>query len=234
MDQDYGSWCDYLCSVWSHFLVQPHSILDLGCGTGKLTIPLAERGFSITGIDRSPEMLEVAKRKERDCAVAVQFFQQDMTSLVLEKNFDTVICTCDSLNYIVDEKDLRRVFRGVHDHIVEDGLFLFDLNSEIKLREIYGDQSYAEVHPDFAYFWENRFDENTQTCSMDLTFFVHEPDGRYCKRREHHVQKLWRPEKIFAVLSDCGWDLMGYYDFMSFSLPDGTGERWQFVARPKK
>ena len=118
------------------------------------------------------------------------------------QQFDTVISGCDVLNYLTSEDDLLAAFRTVHKLLAPGGLWLFDLNSDYKLREIYGNESYADLQDDFGYFWDNAYDEAEDICTMDLTFFVQVGENLYERRTERHRQKLWTPQEIGACLAN--------------------------------
>lgn len=234
MDVDYHQWAVYLCRLWEHFSVKPKQILELACGTGGLTLPLANMGYQITAVDISREMIAVAEAKAAKENTAVTFIVGSMLDIDLEREFDLTICCCDAVNYLTTEQELVQFIQTAYQHTKPGGLLLFDLNSELKLREIYGNQYYAELFEEFGYFWDNYFDDQTEICTMDLTFFIKDDSGLYRRVREIHREKLWRPQVIFDYLSAQGWKLEGYFQFLTFEEPEGDAERWQFAARKPK
>ncbi len=230
MDVDYQHWVEYLCQTWDKFNVKPQTILELGCGTGNITLPLAQMGYEITALDNSPQMVELARQKCSDNDLDVEFIVGKMEEFDLDRQFDVIICCCDALNYLTSTEDIVNFMLRSYQHTKAGGLLLFDLNSELKLREIYGDQSYAEIFADFGFYWDNTFDEVKEICTMDLTFFIKEDSGLYQRVHEIHHQKLWRPSTIFTMLAAQNWSLGGYYDFATWDEPEGEATRWQFVA----
>lgn len=232
MEVDYEEWVAYLLELSQRHQHVPQSIIDLGCGTGNLTIPLAKRGYQLTGVDLSAAMLAIAEQKARDAGLEIPLFMADLGKFQLPgKEFDTAISGCDVLNYLTTQEELQRAFQAVYRLLVPGGLWLFDLNSAYKLREIYGDQSYADLQTDFAYFWDNSYDEQRDLVTMELTFFVETAAGVYEKKTEQHRQKLWWPEEIFALAKETGFSARGCYDFLSHSSHSETSERWQFVLQ---
>ena len=228
----YGQWLRYLLALTLRHYHLPQRILDLGCGTGNLTIPLAKRGYGVTGVDISPEMIKVAQAKAQAEAVDIPFLVQDMRELRLpEGTFTTVISGCDVVNYLTTPEDLHRTFHAVNRLLQPEGLWLFDLNSARKLQKIYGDQSYADLHTDFGYFWDNRYDWDRQLCQMELTFFAQTPNGLYQRVTEIHHQKLWWPKEIKEVAQFTGFTVLACYDFLSTLPWSESAERWQFVVR---
>lgn len=232
MAVDYQRWEAYLRSILKRHNCAPQNLLDLGCGTGNLTIPLARRGYTLTGIDISAEMVGAAVAKAERENLMISFLVQDMRSLaVAGAPFDAVFSACDALNYLLTAEDLRQAFQAVGRHLKSGGLFLFDLNSAKKLRRIYGEHSYADLAEDFGYFWDNEFDPHSNICAMELTFFVRLENGFYQRISERHQQKLWYPPEIEKVAEDTGFLTLACYDFLSFEPCSQNSERWQIVLK---
>src|SRR5690554_1757324 len=118
MDVDYFQWEQYLITLFKKYDCAPETILDLGCGTGNLTIPLAQRGYAVSGVDLSAEMVAVAEAKAESIGLSIPFLVQDMRALALPNtNFDLIFSACDGVNYLLTEDELFRMFRGVLGHL---------------------------------------------------------------------------------------------------------------------
>lgn len=231
MEADYPAWARYIRALWQMFGSEPKRILELGCGTGNVTEVLLGWGHIITAVDQSQPMLEEARRKLGRHSDRLQLINKDMRDLALtDQDFDLAICACDGFNYLLDRDSWTRTLRGIAGCVKPGGLLLFDLNSAWKLQELYGQNSYAELYEDFAYFWDNHWEPDTGQCRMELTFFVPEAEGLYRRRCEEHRQKLWLPEDVNGFLRDTGWVCRGYFGFPGFEPPQPESERWQFVA----
>lgn len=134
--------------------VQPHSVLDLACGTGSLSLLLARRGYRVIGADLSSDMLAEAEQKAQALPENRPFFIcQPMQHLRLAEPVDAVICALDSLNYVTKPADCRKTFRRVYDALTPGGLFVFDINTPAKLRGLEGEhwQRSFEEHIEYAY-----------------------------------------------------------------------------------
>lgn len=233
MEVDYDEWVSYLLALCHRHQHIPGSIVDLGCGTGNLTIPLAKQGYKLTGVDLSPAMVDVARRKAAEARLQTKFFVGDLRDFYRpEKAFDTVISGCDVLNYLTTEHDLKRAFESVYKLLSPGGSWLFDLNSTQKLTKVYGDQFYADLQDDFGYFWDNSYDEAKEIVTMDLTFFVRVEEGLYARRQEQHKQKLWTPRQIESLAQETGFTY-SCYDFLTIDSCSSNSERWQFVLQKK-
>ena len=121
----YPWWVEYVQRLWKSFDHEPRRVLDLACGTGNVTRELLKRGYEVTGVDNSPPMLEVARRKLPE---SVPLLCQDARHLSVDgPPFDAVVCLFDSLNYLLELPDLHRAFRAVHRRLVPGGPFVFDM-----------------------------------------------------------------------------------------------------------
>ena len=115
-------------------------VLDLGCGTGKITRRLRDCGYDLIGVDSSVEMLDIAIEKESDRQEKVDgsilYLNQDMRELDLYGTVKAVVSICDCMNYITDFDDLVTVFKLVNVFLDPKGVFIFDLNTEYKYTSI--------------------------------------------------------------------------------------------------
>jgi SAM-dependent methyltransferase len=127
------------------------SLLELGCGTGTMLAGLGAVG-SLTGIDRSPQMLEIARSK----VPTARLIEDDITSFELEQRFDVVICVFDTLNHLVDFEQWLALFNRAHTHLADGGLFIFDVNTLAKLHGV------AEFAP-----WFDEIDSGTVIQSLE-------------------------------------------------------------------
>lgn len=234
MDEDYQAWTSYLLSLAAEVGCRPQRVLDVGCGTGNITMGLAEHGLQVLGTDISAAMVSYAKQKAAEQGIKPEFLVQDMRKLDLpDKTWELAIAACDAMNYLTTEEDFIQALRSIHGHLQDGALFLFDLNTEVKLREVYGHNSYADMYPDFAFFWDNSYDARAELCRMELTFFVPASAGLYRRVDERHTQKLWRPDKVEEFLDKTGFQLVGCYDFLTMDPPTKDSHRWQFAAIKK-
>lgn len=115
------------------------SLLELGCGTGALLTELA-KSYQVTGVDRAPEMLAIAASR----VPAARLIRADMTSFTLASRFDVVICMFDTLNHLPAFEHWAALFDRVHEHLVPEGLFIFDVNTSGRLRRLHGGPSFLE------------------------------------------------------------------------------------------
>jgi ubiquinone/menaquinone biosynthesis C-methylase UbiE len=156
-DVDYEGWCSFIEEVFNTYELHPHNILDTACGTGNITIPMSQKGYNLWGVDISEEMLTIAENKARNKKLNIKFVKQNMTELELNKSFDTVLCMCDGVNYIVEEEALFKYFNIVYNMINTKGIFIFDISSSYKLSNILGNNTLFQEKDNYCYVWENSY-----------------------------------------------------------------------------
>jgi SAM-dependent methyltransferase len=250
----YEEWADNIRNMLIKYGVKDGLILDLGCGTGNITRRLADYGYDMIGIDISEEMLGIAieNKYEEDGEVLpgskredILYLNQDMRSFELYGTIGAVICSCDSMNYITNEDDLKQIFRLVNNYLDPGGIFLFDMNTEHKYKNILGDSVIAENREDCSFIWENYYNEKDNLNEYQVTIFVRsEAEGDrnlkqkaernvYEKFSETHYQKAYSVERIKELLLEAGMEFIGVYDGYSETATTETTERVCFLAREK-
>ncbi|MEA4852915.1 MAG: class I SAM-dependent methyltransferase [Christensenella sp.] len=229
-DVDYGKWAEYLCSLLETSGVVPNgTVLEYACGTGNITLPLFRSGFDVTALDISEEMLEIAQQKVRRHAGDVRFVCADMSEFRLNKPVQAAICACDGVNYITEEEKLDLFFKSVFSNLVPGGVFLFDISSAYKIKNILGNEFFYDDSDEVTYFWQNVYDAQKEAVRMEITLFMAEGDG-YKRFDETHVQKAWTEEVIIKALGNAGFGEAKAFTFMTQDAPRTEEERIQFLA----
>lgn len=233
-DVPYDNWVDYIKKIWERFGLEPKLVLDLACGTGNISARLANMGYEVIGVDLSEDMLDEAAAKNAELAPdakPVMYLNQDMRAFELYGTVDCVLCLCDSINYITDEAELLTVFRLVNNYLDRGGLFVFDINTLHKFKNILADNSYGQTTETAAYTWENYFDEEENINEFYTNFFIENDGGTYDRYEEYHYEKAYTAEKIISLLEKAGLRFEGVFHDNSFDAPKEDSERIYFVAR---
>lgn len=170
----YEEWCGYLTGLLQEYGVTEGLVLELGCGTGNMTRLLANRGYDMVGVDNAPDMLEIAMEKRQAEGQDILYLFQDMREFELYGTVKAVVSLCDSMNYILEEEELLQVFRLVNNYLDPGGVFIFDLNTAYKYREVLGEQTIAENREDASFIWDNYYDPDEQINEYDLALFIPE------------------------------------------------------------
>lgn len=173
--------------------------LELGSGSGEITIPLAEAGYNMTAVDMSTEMLDIAQKKALKKALNIRFLCEDIVELDLDKQFDFIVAICDVFNYINNE-ELAIVLDKCYNMLKPNGTLVFDVSSEYKLKEVLGNNIYFEEYDDFSYFWQNELDEKENAVDMDLVFFIKDKNGKYDREEETQTQYYVSKQNLLKML----------------------------------
>lgn len=234
-DVSYSELADFLTNkTEKYYGKKPSLILDLACGTGKLTRELARRGYDMTGIDLSEDMLMVANENSASEGLDILYLCQDMTEFELYGTVDAVYCCFDSLNYLTRPGELSKCFSLVHNYLFPDGIFIFDMNTPYKFENVYADNSYILEADGVFCGWQNYYNKNSKMCDFYLTFFEEQPDGSYLRSDEAQRERCYSEKSILKALKDNGFELIEILGEDKKSAPADTDERRYFVARAKK
>ena len=228
---NYREWTEYIVETLAQDEIKDGLVLELGCGTGTVTEMLAEAGYDMIGIDNSEEMLAEAMEKRVESGHNILYLLQDMQDFELYGTVRAVISVCDSMNYLTDEEDLEYVFALVNNYLDPGGLFVFDMNTIHKYRDVIGDTTIAEDREDGSFIWENSYDQEKNLNVYELALFLPREDGLYEKCEEEHVQRAYSIETIKRMIEKAGMELVAVYDAYTRNPGDENCERLTFIAR---
>ncbi len=201
-------------------------VLDMACGTGELTRRLCQCGYDVCAFDGSAEMLMKATEKCADFDVA--FSMQDMRLFELYGTVQATLCTYDCLNYL--EGGLGDCFSLVNNYTQRGGLFVFDVNTEYRYKQVFGDNAYVYESEGSMLVWQNWYNEKTRKCRFYLTEFT-EDDGVYLRNDEVQTQRFYSIQSIKRLLKQNGFQLCGVYGGLDFSPLSPQSEKAFFVAK---
>jgi len=253
----YEEWSEYVIALLKDEKIEDGLVLDLGCGTGKMTRLLAAAGYDMIGIDNSEDMLEIAREYQygQMCEVAesdsqevpeiretegsdagmentnILYLLQDMREFELYGTVRAVISICDSMNYILEEEDLLQVFKLVNNYLDPKGIFIFDMNTRYKYANLLGETTITESRDEGSFIWENYFDEEEDINQYDLTLFIREDGDLYRKYEETHFQRVYDLDTIKALLKEAGMEFVAAYDAFTKEPVREDSERIYIIAR---
>lgn len=205
-DIDYEGWAFFMLQIAESYQWQGKKILDLGCGTGNSCFPFYARGYDIIGLDGSAEMLNVAQQK----LPPVRFVQGDFCTFQLEQNFDMVISVFDSLNNLLTPEDFLACAKQVYQHLNHGGLFLFDVNTTIGLRDLWDAQQAEGWVNDVYYRWRHNFDESNHIATVEAFC----SDGNQSFTEIHH-ERPYDPADIRKLLGQAGFSKIEVLNYPS-------------------
>ncbi len=235
-DLDYEKWALYIDEkIKAHSDIDVSLVLDLCCGTGAMTLALDKLGYDMTGIDLSPEMLDIARQKATECGrtESILFLCQDMCDFELYGTVQAVVSCLDSLNHLDSKAELKRVLLLVHNYLERGGLFMFDLNSPYKFKNIYGTNAYVLEDEGIYCGWQNVYDKHSRICDFYTTVFTENKDGTYSRFDDYEREYCFTQREIERLLEKCGFELISVDGDICGGAVAKDSERLYFTAKRK-
>jgi SAM-dependent methyltransferase len=212
--------------VWKLLELEPGlELLDLACGHGRISNPLAERGVRVTGLDATPLFLELARNDAAERGVAVEYVEGDMRSLPWTERFDRVLCWFTSFGYFGDDEN-RQVLTEAYRALRPGGLFAVEMNNLLRLIQVYADEVVTERGED-KMIDRHRFDIQTNR-SLDERTII-----RGGKQRTFRFSvRMFTPAELRDWLLVTGFrEAVAYGDDGKLLTPDHEGRRMTVVGR---
>lgn len=203
-DVPYDALTDYYAALLGLGTRPGATLLDLCCGTGALTLPLARRDFELIGVDRSPEMLSRARSKAEDAPAAVPplFLCQEAAELDLYGTVSGAFCALDGFNYL-SPGELSETLRRLHLFIEPGGVLAFDIHAPEHLRELDG-SVFLDETDDALCLWRAEFDgeEGALYYAMDI---FSRSGALWRREQEEHIEYAHDPEAVLDLLAASGF-----------------------------
>lgn len=226
----YDKWCDYVAGLLHEHGTAGGVVAELGCGTGRMTRLLADKGYDMIGIDSSEDMLYVAKENSDD---SILYLQQRMQDIELYGTVEAFVSVCDSMNYILTEEDFLCVLKKVNNYLEAGGIFVFDLKTEHYYRDVLGDRVLADNREEACYIWDNHYDEESGCNRYELTLFIQDEEDAqvFYREQELHIQRAYDPAVVERLIKDAGMEFVAAYDAFTKEKPGEASERIYIIAR---
>ncbi|HPE95190.1 MAG TPA: class I SAM-dependent methyltransferase [Bacillota bacterium] len=202
-------------------------ILDLGCGTCRLSVLLEKLGYSMVCVDRSAQMLSHA----RNASSTLLLIEQDITAFELYGTVQCVVSTLDTLNYLLTYSELEKVFALVANYLESGGLFIFDVNTPYRFSTVYGNNSFVYERGGDMFVWQNA--DSARRHVMDLTLFTQRRDGMYERFDERQIQRSYDIKKLSSLLDKAQLKVTAIYGGTDFCPLGVSSEKAYFVTEKK-
>lgn len=223
-DCGYENWSQYFITKLKSYSVKTG--LDIGCGGGWFTRAFQKAGFSMTGMDISPEMLDFAQETALKEGARSEYLLGDITKFKSPKKYDFATAINDCVNYIPKNK-LDAAFKCVKATLVKGGVFLFDISSPKKFHEKIANTVSVDDRDEVTYMSFNKEEEDGVT--MEVTLFVRQADGRYERLDESHRQYCYSQEEIITALGKNGFTLLAVEGHLGEDI--SVTDRILFIAK---
>lgn len=224
----YEEWGHFLSELLKEYGIEDGLLLDLGCGTGKLTRIMESYGYDMIGVDNSYEMLDMAKEQSKD---SILYLMQDMREFELYGTVHGIYSACDCINYILEEDELREVFALANNYLDPGGIFVFDINSSYKYRELLAENTFAETREEGSFIWENYYEQEDQINEYDLTLYIKTDEENFQRFQEVHYQRCYELSTIKRLLEEAGMKFVAAYDAYTKNPVSDESEKILVIAR---
>lgn len=202
-DIRYENTVEFYRQILEREQLQVRTAVDLACGTGSVTLLLAQAGLRVIGVDMSEEMLCIAQQKVQAMDDPPLFVCQRLEQLQLACGVDLAVCALDSMNYITDPACCREALRRIYRVLNPGGCFIFDINTPEKLRAM-DDQVFLDEDDDVYCVWRGDFDGDTNILSYAMDLFQRQ--GNVWHRSfEQHDEYAYTAEEMTAWLKQTGF-----------------------------
>lgn len=226
----YQKFADHYERLFKRFSAKPKSILDLACGTGTLSKIFAERGYEVTGVDASEDMLSYALEKTHKMPEPPMFIAQRMEKLDLYGTYDACICALDSVNYITSRTALQAGFVRLHHFIAPGGLFIFDINTQARF-EAHDGETLTRSGDGFFCVWQTEYSRKSSLCRYIIDIFDGpDENGKYELTHEEHKERLYSIDALREMLASSGFRVRGIFGGFRLNAPRPDDERIFIVA----
>lgn len=223
-DIPYEKFCDYYKKIFKKYNKTPEIILDMCCGTGTLTHLMA-KDFDMIGVDNSVSMLNIARQK--DVNSKILYLCQSMTDFELYGTVDCAYSSLDSINYLLEDNKIKKHFDLMHNYLIPSGLYIFDISTAYKLKNILGNNIFSDESENAFFVWQNEYEDGISNMYLDV--FVNDGNGKYNRISEIHTEKAHSITKIKKIATKCGFQVKGVFDNLSFNVAKRNSERVFFV-----
>lgn len=225
VDFDYDKVYNFILNQFEKSNREVNKILELGCGTGILTEKL-EKNYEVIGLDSSIDMLSIAEQKLRNSKA--KLIKADMRDFDFNTSFNAVISTCDSINYILEEKEILNLFKRVFTHLDDDGLFIFDLNTNNKFLNM--EETYVDEIKDIFYVLENFYDQEKEINTYSVNFFVNKDGCNYNRFYEEHIERAYEKSFIVDTLRKVGFKKIDVFNEYEYNKDIEEADRLVYIA----
>ncbi|MBO4343552.1 MAG: class I SAM-dependent methyltransferase [Clostridia bacterium] len=233
---NYTEWCDFYEKCFEKASKPVKNVCETACGTGNLAIELSKRGYNVTALDISEEMLSEADKKAFDSGVSnIRFTLQDMCDFKLYTKPQAVICMASSINCLKTNVQLEEAFTSAYNALDDGGVFIFDVSTKKKFETVYADNAYILEDEKVLLAWQNYYNTKTKRCDFYLSFFFENENGSYDRYDEVSGEKMFTEKTIVKTLNKAGFNDVSVFCGLDFSKGnENTDDRLIYLCKKEE
>lgn len=233
-DVDYKKRTEYLLSLFEKYGKKPTLLLDMACGTGGFSVEFAKKGVSVIGVDKSVGMLNKARENAFNSNLDILLLNQSAEELDLYGTVDGAVCCLDSINHIIQKNNLQTAFDKISLFLEKNCLFIFDVNTVYKHKNILSNQNYIIENQNVFCVWQNSLCDKNGVVNISLDFFKENENGSYNRYTEEFSERAYELKDLSEMLNNSGFEVLKILSDLKLSKATENDERVVFVARKVK
>ena len=223
---DYKGWYKFLKT----YIKTKGEVLDLGCGTGEFIYRLLDDGFSVTGVDISEGMLEMAEKKIKSKNLKnndYKLVKADIVNYEHSNEADYIMCNFDTVNYFENKTEFKKFISKAYKNLKKGGYLIFDIVTEEIFEEIFENDIFLDEEPEYTSIWRHeKLSKRKHLIEIDLFIRENENDNLFRKYNEIQKKFIYDPEWIIKTVQNKGFEI-----FDTASNPEFGESRIFFILK---
>lgn len=214
-DKDYDRECNFIEEIFKTNK-KPKNILEIGCGTGSYTKILLSRGYKVTGVDISDEMLKIAREK-----CYAKLLEGDIRTIKIDDKFDCCLAMFAVMGYITKNRDIIKTLINIRKHLKPNGIFIFDVWNGLSVMRILPEQRIKKVENDevkiIRYAIPNLI-AFKHICEVNYKLLIlNKKENTYLEINEKHMMRYYFPQEIIYYLEESGFEVINICPFLNLN-----------------
>ena len=228
-EADYDALFAYVLRKLKENGIQNGIVADFGCGTGDLTLMLSQAGYDVIAVDQSEEMLAVLRDKADQLGIAdgLLLLRQNLLELDLFGTIRAAVSTFDTYSHIGPWQNFEKAIRRAAFFMEKGGVFLFDLNTPYKNRQVLGENLFTFEGPDASCRWQNHYLAEEQAVEISIDIHYNDTDEDFHEQFKEYSYEL---QQVTQVLEKYGFAVQSVEDGESFGALQPDSQRFIFTS----
>ena len=223
---DYEQWYQFIKNIMLLYTQNPVTVLELGCGTGKFGPKFSSDNYQILGIDRSLNMLQVARGR------AFKNFKiicADIRDFYLKKKFDFIFSVHDTMNYQLKDNEIKDILKSVKNVMHANSIFMFDITTEYNVEKNFNNKTSFYKTRGINVEWTNKYDRGKKY--VISSFKISHDNGKVYN--EKHIQRIYSQDEIETLLNDEGFEILHICSDYTFNRPSTDTVMINFIIKKR-
>lgn len=219
-DKDYEKEVDFIEAIFGEIVgaSKPKRILEVGCGTGNYTKILMDRGYEVTAVDLSEDMLKIASEK---CDCECKFIKGDISEITINEKFDACIAMFAVMGYLTENADIIKALNNIYNHLKPNGVFVFDVWNGLAVMRLLPEQRIKEVENDeirIIRFAVPNLKAFEHICEVNYKLIIqNKGDSKLKEINEKHVMRFYFPQELKYYLENAGFEVLKICPFLDLN-----------------